>query len=128
MVRTIAKCYKTNRRTAKDARVDSGKLSVHNSLQLCIPGGPLTVGCRRNDSVNVESIARMLTVRDSVGDQIVGVGDSGGIGVVNHRVGVVLLVTRIGACKERVYPVYARQLDTGLSREDISAAHKLRTR
>lgn len=85
----------------------------------------MTVWSRRDDAVDVQGIASVLTVRDGVRNQSVSVVDPSGLGEVNHRVGIVLLVARVCTCKKGIDTVDARKVDAWFICEDISTADKL---
>lgn len=67
----------------------------------------------------------MLAVGDRVLDEGVAVGDTGGLGKVDHGVRVVLLVARVCVRQQGVDPVDPCKLNAGLVGEDVTAANKL---
>lgn len=97
-------------------------MSANNALELSVLRCFLAEGSRRNDSVDVESVPRVLGVCDSVTNQSVLVGDTIGLSEVDHGISVVLLGTRVGIGEKGVDSVNTSELDTGLVSGDITTA------
>ena len=112
----MAKQYDTSTGGAEQARIDTLELAIDNTVQI------FAEKCRRHDAGDVQRVARMFTVRDSVGDQSRLILDPMTLGKVNHRVDVVLLRTRIRAREEPTDPVYPCQLHAGVVVRRASAA------
>ena len=99
---TISKGNQAKRGPTKDTRVDSVQLSRENTIQLGVPRGALAVGRARNNPTDIQSIAWVSAVRERVGDQRIRVRHTGGLGKVDHRVRVILLVAWVRVGEEGV--------------------------
>jgi hypothetical protein len=121
----LAKRYDTSTGGAEQARIDTLELAIDNTVQLRVTRRLFAEKCRGHDAVDVQRVAWVFTVRDSVGDQSRLILDPRTLGKVDHRVGVVLLRTRIRVREERTDPVYPCQLHAGVVvRRASSAAYE----
>jgi hypothetical protein len=98
-------------------------LRVDDSLKLRVARSRFAEERGGDDAVDVEGVARVLAVRDGVGDQRLLVVDPWLLGKVDHRVRVVLLRAGVRVRQQRVDPVDAREDDAGVVvRVPLSAA------
>lgn len=122
---TIAKRDQSKGRPTVDARVDSGELGIDKPFEFCVARRLLAIRCCGDNSLDVDSAARVLAVCNSVGNEGVSVGHVGRLRKVDHGVRVVLLRAGVGVGEESVDAVYTCELHTRVVREDVPAADKL---
>jgi hypothetical protein len=111
---TCSKGYDSSLGGTKEARIDAVQLAIDDTVQLRVTGRLFAERRGRHDAVDVERVARVLTVRDSVVNQSLFIFDPRKLGKVDHRVGVVLLRTRVRASEERAQAVSPRQHHAGV--------------
>jgi hypothetical protein len=111
---TCAKRYDIRIRGAEQARINAVELAVDDPVQLRVTRRLSAERRRRHDAVDVQRVARVLAVRGSVVDQSLLIVDPRKLSKVHHRVGVVLLRTRVRAREECVEPVYPCQHHAGV--------------
>ena len=109
----------------EEARVDTVKLSVEDTLKLGVLRRILAEGRRGRDTVDVQSVAWVLCVCNCVGNQRLCVGDASGLGEVDHGVRVHLLGARVRVGKEGVDAVDTCERYAGAVRDDVTAANDL---
>jgi len=117
----ITKCNYRCVGAAEQAGVNTGKLLIDDAHKLLVARRLGAVRRRRCDaSADIVSVARVLAVCDCCGDEIGLVCHSGGVGKVDHVVGVVLLIAGATRGKEGVDAGNAGELHAWLVREDVT--------
>ena len=81
---TISKRDQPKSRTPKNPGVHTNQLLINNPHQLVILRCPLAIRRRGDDTLDIQSIASVLSVHDGVGDQFVCVGHAGGFGEIDQ--------------------------------------------
>ena len=87
-------CAKRNNASiggAEKSGVDTRELAIDDTVQLGVAWGPLTEGRGGSDTIDIERVARVLAVRDRIGDESLLILDTWLLGKIDHRIRVVLL-------------------------------------
>ena len=122
MTLTLAEWENSERRGAEKARVNAIELGMEHTVQLRVLRWLLAERRRGCDTVDVESVTRVLRISNRVVDEGLLIDDAGRLGEIDHRVSIYLLCAGVRVCEEGVDAIDTGERDTGLVGGYVAAA------